>query len=1210
MKIVALLAATIGLSISVNAVIPEVDLDGQWDFRVDPADVGEKERWFDASATPSLGGTITSPGVWVAQGVGNATDLMTHQYNGVSWYRKSVHINSSFLDGGNRIYLWIGGAPGGVMRSATVYANGLKIGRHVGYWAPLEMELTDVLKARGGPLTLAVAVDSRWNTSEDALFGSGCGYEASWDGYSIGGYGGIVGHSKLLVRKPMWIDDSVHVATVPLSSPSGGDWQCRFRLQLAGKMAPGTSVSIEIAEWSPSGSLTPVASTGPMAVVGVDQKHFINATVRNAKLWYPGGPTPLYSAIVKLNHSSTGILDEKRIRFGIRSLELKGSRIIWNGERLYLRGYGDDAAYGHSVAPPVDKSYYVSQLRAMQPFGFNFVRLHSHALPTEFFEAADELGFLVDAEFPMTYDYGCTGSCPGRPLVEVTSAVKLVYNESFASFVKRYSHHPSVFAYVLSNEVIWDATNQVQFAELYRFAKDFDPDRPCWWSDGAVATETITPDDIAHVGCKGGKNISNEFCFADILVTQSAWAHTPSSSDAGSGLPGNLSKPSLIHEGADQRAFPRLQEQTDALSDGPMRPMVMALFDEPIKDMARLGLLAENEMWAIASEKLYTLTMKTYLENWLLDAATSGFEWWTGFDWFATANGLYAGDQNNVLPKPGIDNLTIAAVQSEVAILVQKPAAFQNKGYEAGQLVSFDLLLSNLTFAGHPHWGVSSPWFIWEAAIGESVFARAAVELPVGCVPQGELMPVVKASFMMPNVAGPETVNVKARVSVGGALVANNQWQLGVFPRSSPAGSACGLPVYVSSAQMLPEVKEICSEAQMLPTSGVPTGDSAFVVLVDSSFAIKKELIEASNKVGGVLIFLSPAKDGHFPVCEDPAQGTPRPVPTQFRQAWWMGTGTVGTLVYNNSELTEGIGEFLDFRWQELVDGSLAYNLDNSSYVKVHIRSLPVFQAFSVKSFSQIHNLALLWEARLPNIQRGFGEGAGRYIVSGLALQDSPGHIRQTPQAKFMLQRLVKYAAKLAAQGLESVGQLPSFCTAGAEAACQGVFNQSAPLGSQANFKVVQPVVFGNNSGSNEWLDAVHIHVVSTDPNAKLRAVIYSHAPSPDGWSGCMPRGDPDTLLAVGKEVTSLPGASGGWVRLPVDLPQPLQPGTYWIGALFSSAMQVFGVMGGGRAGLDAYGWNTYISGPTKKFGPSITGSASMDVYATVTQKPSMEVVV
>ena len=51
---------------------------------------------------------------------------MHHQFEGVGWYRKTVAVAA--IPAGGSVWLWIGGAPGGVSRSANVWANGVYTG--------------------------------------------------------------------------------------------------------------------------------------------------------------------------------------------------------------------------------------------------------------------------------------------------------------------------------------------------------------------------------------------------------------------------------------------------------------------------------------------------------------------------------------------------------------------------------------------------------------------------------------------------------------------------------------------------------------------------------------------------------------------------------------------------------------------------------------------------------------------------------------------------------------------------------------------------------------------------------------------------------------------------------------------------------------------------------------------------------------------------
>ena len=225
------------------------------------------------------------------------------------------------------------------MRSATVYANGLRVGRHVGYVSPVEMELPCTPQQ----LDLKVEVDSSWNITEDPLYGSG-----SWD-TSFGGFGGIVGHAKILFRMPAWIEDSVNVQSIPLDAH--GSWQSTFSVSVVGNntldgAGHAMQLRVLVCEDVPSGGGPACVGGGAastLAAVTTGMRVSLDVTIPNAKLWLPGtrkARANLYTANFTLVSSSDGsVIASRSIRYGIKRVELVGKTILFNGERLYLRGY-------------------------------------------------------------------------------------------------------------------------------------------------------------------------------------------------------------------------------------------------------------------------------------------------------------------------------------------------------------------------------------------------------------------------------------------------------------------------------------------------------------------------------------------------------------------------------------------------------------------------------------------------------------------------------------------------------------------------------------------------------------------------------------------------------------------------------------------------------------------------------------------------------
>jgi hypothetical protein len=248
----------------------------------------------------------------------------------------------------------------------------------------VEMQVPATALVGKTSLVLALAVDSRWNRTEDPLWGAGSFWNqggageggVGGDGYSFGGFGGIVGHAEVQLRERAWIDDSIHVTT---TQSQNGTWQVAIALELTGTVDTTDVVTLSVCGWNfemLNGCL--FASTS--APLRSHSRVQLAVSIAAARLWVPGttsNTADLYLANVTLTNPSTGpivSLDTRSVRFGVRSIDTDGPRIVFNGEALFLRGYGDDGQYGVSMAPPMDKGFYLAQLRMMKALGYNYVR--------------------------------------------------------------------------------------------------------------------------------------------------------------------------------------------------------------------------------------------------------------------------------------------------------------------------------------------------------------------------------------------------------------------------------------------------------------------------------------------------------------------------------------------------------------------------------------------------------------------------------------------------------------------------------------------------------------------------------------------------------------------------------------------------------------------------------------------------------------------
>ncbi len=181
-----------------------LDLNGAWQFGLDPNDAGERERWFESKR--ALTDTIQVPGSWQAQGFGTASGNLRHHYVGKAWYKRTVKIPPEWK--GRRVTLRIGGA----MRFTTVFVNGQPGGRRESLNAPFEFDLTALVRP-GEENTLALLVANPATAITESPDAQKATQPTGMLNY-IANWGGIYGRVELVATEQTWIDDLLVVPDV------------------------------------------------------------------------------------------------------------------------------------------------------------------------------------------------------------------------------------------------------------------------------------------------------------------------------------------------------------------------------------------------------------------------------------------------------------------------------------------------------------------------------------------------------------------------------------------------------------------------------------------------------------------------------------------------------------------------------------------------------------------------------------------------------------------------------------------------------------------------------------------------------------------------------------------------------------------------------------------------------------------------------------
>ena len=411
-----------------------VDLCGEWSFsalacRPDRAKMPYKSEWPGERK-------IIVPGAWQWQGVGEPCPLplrccygghsrgkfpLKHDFVGNGWYRREVEIPSAWR--GKRIWLKVGC----VGSQGWFWVNDMPVAHVYDYCATRKFEITSLVRPGEKAKIVAEAsnaLPSKRGSSEAA----GC-------------WGGLLRAVELEATPETHIDDAwvrgdfdARCAEVHVFVDSVGqiEQDAKLRVKIEGQVAESAARAGE---------------------------NVLRVPLADFRPWDPEHPN-LYVAEISID-GAQGVLQTRRERFGVRKLEVRGKDFYLNDRPFFVRGCGfHDVNPIHGYLLP-DRGECRRLIGMVRKAGFNFARLHTRCESPEFFEVADELGLMIQAELPYYGDY-----TEDRNAFEpIADAQELC--ENFRRYV-------SLAVYCGGNESTFGPTLG---AALYRKFKQMDPDR-------------------------------------------------------------------------------------------------------------------------------------------------------------------------------------------------------------------------------------------------------------------------------------------------------------------------------------------------------------------------------------------------------------------------------------------------------------------------------------------------------------------------------------------------------------------------------------------------------------------------------------------------------------------------------------------------------------------------------------------------------------
>lgn len=604
-KIVFILIIIAGLcSCKGTGTTPQIDVSGQWEFALDPNDVGITEQWYNKT----LSDKINLPGSLQEQGFGNDPDINTQwtggvadsaffkdakyekyrqkdnfkvpfwlqpekHYVGVAWYRREIDIPATWKNKHVVLELerthW----------ETTLYVNGKEIGKSDALQIPHRYVINET-----GKMTVTIRVDNRLNVPVGVSAHSVSDQtQSNWNG--------IIGNLTVTAKPSLYIDD-VQVY------PDVNNRRAKIKVAVTGKSAATDidyNISINSINTPKEIKLSPVKGK-----FNYTDNYAFEAEVDmgpDMLTWSEFEPN-LYKATVKI--SSADGDDVREVNFGMREIKAQGRRFQVNGIPVFFRGTLECCIFPLTGYPSMTEAYWEKIYRRVKEFGMNHVRFHSWCPPRVAFDVADREGIYLQVE---------CGVWANVNIGDGEYIDKWIYAEG-DRILKEYGNHPSFCLMTHGNEP--SGGNQVAYLSgLIDHWKSKDSRRVYSSSGGWPYVENADYWNTPDPRIQGyGQNLNS-------IIN----AEPPRTDYDFSKVIRSVTMPTVAHEIGDWCSYPNFKEIEKYT--GVLKAKNFEIFKETLEE-SHLGDLAEEFLYA--SGRLQVLCYKADIEAALRTPEFAGFQ--------------------------------------------------------------------------------------------------------------------------------------------------------------------------------------------------------------------------------------------------------------------------------------------------------------------------------------------------------------------------------------------------------------------------------------------------------------------------------------------------------------------------------------------------------------------------------------------------------
>lgn len=466
-----------------NFAQEQLSLAGTWNFQLDAANLGEKNKWFNEE----LKETIALPGTTDEAKKGTKTEgadygilSRAYKYIGPAWYSRTITIPANWKNKEISLFLER------VMWESKVWVDGRLMTTQDGLGVP---HLHTLGKLSPGKHRLTIRINN------DLIHNIGDKGHAYTE-YTQSIWNGAVGKIQLQAAAGTAIEDlevypdaekrqlkllmtlknpvrmKVNYRIIDLQTNETvfnkmedllGEQLQRKQLQIKGAQSKGPQSKPSQSKPSQGKqSQRPQLEKqksgeqeGGQELAHKEHTELVLQLDFPIKLWDEFTPNR-YRIVLKLENNNETAAD-----FGFRSIGHSQSKVLINNAPVFMRGNLDCVHFPLTGYPSCDVREWERIFRIYKSYGLNHVRFHSWCPPEAAFEAADKLGIYIQAE-AIWIDWWMTDPPKDRPdmltkglppgLGKNPSADQYTQQE-LERMLKAYGNHPSFTMMCIGNEL-------------------------------------------------------------------------------------------------------------------------------------------------------------------------------------------------------------------------------------------------------------------------------------------------------------------------------------------------------------------------------------------------------------------------------------------------------------------------------------------------------------------------------------------------------------------------------------------------------------------------------------------------------------------------------------------------------------------------------------------------------------------------------------